>query len=775
MRPPPDLAARRLRRLAVIGLVLAAALAVWWTRASRHVVSSGDIGDDDSADGARGWRRWLGGGSGAPPLVRWRLEGRVVDGSDHPVPGAAVHLAIPARVVTSGSDGSFAFDGLVAGAYDVDARLDDRVGGPVRAHVGQEGKQIVLRMYRGARLEIQVVSADDSKAIAGADVEVRVVHMHEGAGTQRGKTGADGKVTLPGAILIGSEAWAAAPGFAPGFKSLDPSLQVNGMWRARVALRPGAAISGRVVDDRGGPVAGAVIEPVRSSGGRGGRAQETDSRLGKVHPATAEVRRQGIVSDGDGRFTIALPAGGWRLAATHQRYETSLSDRLFSDGKTSQGNVVILAKSGLSVRGVVQRADGQPEPGAQVQVRWQMSGRVEREVRADGNGHFRFVGLPPALLSFQAYASKTTSLPLHLDLEYPPQEEIKLPLVNDGVITGTVLDDGERPIADASVVYVEHSESVLMTRVQPSIETTDGDGRFAIHGLSPSATYTLNIKRPQDGDAAFRFAGVETQPGQDVVIHVPGDGTLIGRVVRAGGGSLGDVTVDVQNSGRAPQPVGADGRFRFEGLFARDYTVEVSSGSAAFRHVQATVSANRDTDVGKIELPAARQVSGVVHRPDGRPVMGASVTLTIADDEQPVLVGTDADGNFAANVPADRAITVLADDRRLGRSDTVTLPAAEAPRTIVLTFPASGSVEGTLQTGGKPATHVGVIVIADQGDAVRSGLSDESGYYRVDGLAAGAYTVQLAAGDPRAARVDAQHVKIAAGEKSFANFEVPAK
>ena len=781
MTPESERASRPLRAIIVVCLVGLGAILLWRVERRPAAPAAGTVAEDVTGDQARPsvWRRlWGGGERPAPPLPLWRLTGRVVDGSARPVPNVQVRLAQPARTTVSAADGGFAFDGLVAGAYDVEARAGDRVGGPVRAHVGSDGKPVLLRLYRGAQLELEVVSAADGHAIADADVEVRVMQMHDGAGTQRGRTGQDGKVRFSGAILIGSEAWAAAPGFAAALQPLDPSAQADGVWRARVELVPGATFAGRVVDEGGAPIAGAVVEAASAAGG-GARAGTTDARFGNVHPLAALLRRQGVTTGPDGRFQLALAGGAWRLAASHPRYQTVVSPRLVSDGKSGRDDLTLVMPAGVRVRGRVVRTDGQPAPGARVQVRWQVNARVEREVQADGDGRFLVVGLPPALLSFQALAEHASSLPVHLDLEYPPKLDVVLTLANDGVISGTVVDDANNPLPDVDVVYVEHSPSMLLTRVQPAVETTDAAGRFVIHGLSPTATYSLNAKRPQDGDAAFRVATVDATPGQDVTIRIPGDGSVVGRVVRAGGGSLSDVTVEVLDGGRPPQPIGADGRFRLDNLFARAYTLHVTAPDAGFRNVPVTVAAGQVADVGTVSLPRARRVAGVVRRADGQPAFGAIVRIDVAGDAQPLQAFTGRDGRFSASAPADAELTLSANDRRLGQTAPVHLGAGDPANAVELAFAATGSVEGTLTAGGKPLAHHGVIAAAaapgagGAAPAVRSAQSDETGYYRIDGLPAGDYDVQLAGGDPRADAVSPQRVRVTVGEKTFASFELP--
>ncbi|HUH03163.1 MAG TPA: carboxypeptidase-like regulatory domain-containing protein, partial [Kofleriaceae bacterium] len=89
-------------------------------------------------------------------LPTYRLRGVVVDARDRPVAGAAVALAQPARQVRSAADGTFAFEALPAGRYAVEARLKHYSGGPVSVDLTASSEPTVLRMRRGAVLEIEV-------------------------------------------------------------------------------------------------------------------------------------------------------------------------------------------------------------------------------------------------------------------------------------------------------------------------------------------------------------------------------------------------------------------------------------------------------------------------------------------------------------------------------------------------------------------------------------------------------------------------------------------
>src|SRR5439155_13986755 len=164
------------------------------------------------------------------------------------------------------------------------------------------------------------------------------------------------------------------------------------------------------------------------------------------------VMRVGPLTGPDGRFRIGLPPGPWILVATHERLQTGLSAPIVTDGKQARARIRIVCKRGRHVSGSVVTMDNKPVPGAMVQALWQHVDRFEKQVRADGTGHFELTGLPDAPMTFLALAENGSSPPLRMDLsKLPSDPEIVLALENAGEITGEVLDMAGKPIPDAQI------------------------------------------------------------------------------------------------------------------------------------------------------------------------------------------------------------------------------------------------------------------------------------------------------------------------------------
>ncbi|HEY5949148.1 MAG TPA: carboxypeptidase-like regulatory domain-containing protein, partial [Kofleriaceae bacterium] len=218
------------------------------------------------------------------PKGALRLEGQVVDGDDKPVSGAIVVLSSnPPRTARSEDDGGFAFDGLVGRPYTLTARATQGVAGPVTAKLTQNSDPVVLRLQPGAKVTV-TVQGSDGKPIDNATVELRaddVLRQTTKAGTTTFAP------VVPGGYQIA--AWAEGRARTLSWLQVGP-----GETATKVTLVAGAAVSGRVVNEAGVPIAGARV----TYHGASDWSQQADQRL------------DGVETDKAGVFRFAaLPAG----------------------------------------------------------------------------------------------------------------------------------------------------------------------------------------------------------------------------------------------------------------------------------------------------------------------------------------------------------------------------------------------------------------------------------------------------------------------------------
>lgn len=705
----------------------------------------------------------------APALPRHQLRGRVIDSAGTPVAGALVAIGQPAKQTRSGAQGEFAIADLLPGRYAVEARKGALVGGPLAVQLAGD-REITIVLRRGAELRVEVVSAQDQKPVANADVRISLLSMYDHGGEQQARTDAAGIATFEGVTLVAHTIWVGAEGFVDRADTVDPMHVTGTALKFRMELTPGITVRGRVVDaDNGHPIAGAAIEAIKGDHREGARRGDDRQRLGNAPPYAMEVRGLGTRSDAEGKFRIGVAKGPWTVIASHPAYATAGS---FVSVTDSPLEVQLSLTRGQIVRGVVVTDSDLPVPGAEIEARWQHGGRIERTTRADGRGHFELVGLPAAPLEILARADAGTSEPKRLDLSTAaPDEDLLLVLDNTGEITGRVVRGGQ-PVAGGQVFVVEQSPR---TKVHPSVVNTDAAGAFRITGVARDRTYALNAMPHQDGDAWFRSGGIEAKAGADVTIEIPADGTLRGRVEVAGG-RLTEINVEIEGN-TPPRALDRAGKFGFEGVPPGSRTLLFTGARIAEHRITANLEPGQDLDLGAITLAAGRTLAGKVVDAADKPVADADIVVH-AEGSSELRAGTTREGTFTLTVPADRELVVEARGRRGGMARAV-LPAAgpsSKSSDLVLRFAGAATLEGAITVGDEPVSDAMVELRrpGDKSDRPHSYTqTDGAGYFRLVALDPGTYELVMLKPDAEHAgsTAYARTIEIKAGA-NFANSDL---
>jgi hypothetical protein len=156
--------------------------------------------------------------------------------------------------------------------------------------VGPNLEPVVIRLREGSTLEVRVTAEADGAAVSGATVSLSE------AGEPSKATGGDGVALFKG---VGS-GWSVVTGRAAGFAPSTSITTIGAPGTSQelaVALRKGAAVSGKVVDEAGNPVAAAEVS-----------LDDASSAFGNGGDKTA--------SGDDGTFTLASPRSSASTAPT---------------------------------------------------------------------------------------------------------------------------------------------------------------------------------------------------------------------------------------------------------------------------------------------------------------------------------------------------------------------------------------------------------------------------------------------------------------------------
>ncbi len=625
-------------------------------------------------------------------------------------------------------DGSFVFESLPPGSYELTARSPKGVAGPLRVMLTQSSEPAILRLRNGASLVVQVRSPDD------APVENAQVRW----GKVEALTDARGVASLSHLHSGTEELWATATGFAPARARLwvpvDP-VQL----RRTLRLKRGAAAEGLVVDEKARPIEGATV------------------RFQNVAAQSASA--QSARTDAKGRFFFeALAAASGRFTAQHPGFAPAESEILELDGYTPLEGVRIRMQDGLQLMGLVVFEGGAAAHGAQVELT-DRHGRALRSAVTDAQGKFEVLGLRPDRVQLYAQHPQGSSAPRTLDLragDQPPQ--LRLILARTAAIEGRVVTPKDTPVEGAQLWAWGGSDGGWTRRTLSAV--SDPDGRFRLSGLEAGLTYQIRAAPPQvAGARQYRSKREPTlaQPGEQVRIVLEPDGAIEGRVQLQEGGVPALYWVSLDAFSPELSFSAKDGAFSLRSVPAGEYAVRVRGAGFAEARAPAKVRSGETTNLGTISLKRGRSLSGRVEKPSGEPIAGAAVMAgrnlvgTGAKTRAKARFGigvvsqttSDAQGEFQLSGVRSGYVVLVAEHESLGRSTPLELvPTQDAPPRVTLVIPEPASLDGLVLSGGQPAPNIKIHAQSQTSPGalyeVRSGAD---GRFRFDRLAPDTYRI----------------------------------
>jgi protocatechuate 3,4-dioxygenase beta subunit len=399
------------------------------------------------------------------------------------------------------------------------------------------------RSFQGATITGQVVDARTSQPLRGAIVRAaRIAVDKPGAASNIGfRTDEDGKFILRGVAPGVVTFHVVKAGYVPGpYTSARAAADGERIDNVILSVPPAASISGRVVDESGQPVIGALVAtgiPMKSD-------VKTERTLNSLSIAG--------VTDDDGQYWIGgLAAGDYMVAANPYGEvgvaqdpadrpgaqtitvkldvgeERTGADLVVKLRATNTAPVLPKAQQGTSiVSGRVVDTRGRAVSNSIVAL-----GSVEAAsagtrfvpsfiVSTDSAGNFQVANVPAGTFGISASAP---GFPVALQLQGQPTLTPMQVAVKDGsattgivltlrrgaVISGTITDEFGDPVwASVTISGPYRSEAGAQGRTI----TADARGRYRVTGLLPGE-YLLSVQMPAGTEIHF-----ESQPGQESVL-----------------------------------------------------------------------------------------------------------------------------------------------------------------------------------------------------------------------------------------------------------------
>lgn len=652
------------------------------------------------------------------------LEGQVIDAHEVPVEGAEIRLSPGDKVATSAADGGFAFPAVTRGRYIVVARRGDDYASTT-ARVTETSDPVILRMRQGVTLNVAVT--DDGKPAVGATIAID--------GRDAAITDTSATAHLHGVAPNYHLVSARAPGRAKSTLAIMVPEDPGGTMDIALALHPGAALAGTVLDPEGNPLHECTVTLIGSKGAGADSA----------------------TCDPQGRWSFAaVAAGRFDLTASSEVFGAVEPVLVETDGHTARAGVVLRVGFAAQLVGTVVDAAKAPVVDARVRLRG-LVGRTWFDATTDRAGRFQLLGFPPGTYDLTAIHGELSASPLRVSIDNLERVEVQV-VLSASSIAGTVVDASGVPVDEATVVA--EPEAGRFT-VAPTTDVTDGKGRFDLGGLVAGA-YTLRVTAPGEEPDPNAPGDSVTTGARDVRLVLPARAIITGRVVSGGRpvdayalvvGSTPDQMLTTAPTGiRSP-----DGRFRKTGLRAGTYLISiVAQGTGRTTRTTSALRAGQTLDLGDIELPRGQRIRGRVVDASGAAVADATVSIGLPNMsstmvEAPIVraqrgeseTRTDAAGRYvfegAAPITTGMMTTqIWATHQGRGTSAMVPVPAGDA--TIDLQLLASGAIDGEVThfDGGMDA----VTAFGPSGDA-HDGRVLPGGDFSIENLPAGDYTVLL--------------------------------
>ncbi len=525
--------------------------------------------------------------------------------------------------------------------------------------------------------------------------------------------------------------------------------------RIDVTLPAGQPHAARVTDVGGNPVAGAVL-----AGGNGLPLGQTGD---------------------DGQVTVHLAASETLLSArtADGRVGTKLLRQPPAPGATLR--VEVAAPPSLEVT-VLDQESREPVEGA-----WVFEGDPTEATRADAQGRAQLTYVedprrdePRLLASAVAPGYFTGSQEIR-----PGRERGAVILIEPAAtVRGRVVDS-----QGGSVPGVRVSASAAGSRWWRGSDVqalTERDGRFELTPLQREDAFQLEARRR--GFATTRMDVASPADGSDpapVTLRMLEGRTAWGTVVDEGGAPISGVEVELRerpetndleamfarrmNGEQAPSAVSdAEGRFQFEDLATGRYDLSTRGSGFAPANVPAVEipSSGRVTEIGTITLSPGVELTGRVVDASGQPIEGAEIVAHSPSDGMFFGVGnlggddepdarSDVNGAFVVPDLAEGG-TVQVSVKREGYASTsqmgVKVPNLEP--LVVQLVPAITLTGVVVDEDGEPVEGANLQTMAEQGtrgaggfanveSLYRSGRSDDSGAFRIEGLVSGKHRLTV--------------------------------
>lgn len=689
----------------------------------------------------------------------WVIEGRATRGPHDPYPDVGVRLRVFAGFEAEGeplfetrlkTDGAGNFQWRIpppTASVTVRATGDEEghtsYGDTERVIFGEELPKLEVRLYPEDCTVAGIVRDTDGAPIEGAEVRTNGDPV---------RTDAEGRYSLPTTSLRETVyVYAVATGYAQARVIAKPNGP-GSVAEADFELTPSFQVMGRVVDEAGTPVMGAVVRSFFTN-------------------------RNDAETDAQGRYLLDFldPARERHTVYARKPGYVEASTVVTTSGAKLEIEDLVLTR-GVRVAGRVVDISGQPVVGAELYIGFSPSAYNRIDAMSEADGSFEFPNVPTGHQTL--VADRKGYAPHSEILDLAPNrlnhDGMLIRLERGHFIGGIARDTEGEPVVGVSI-STRFNREYFGSRYK-----TDADGRFRIEGL-PKGNVDLEFY----GRGFVRTnAPITTPDREDMEVTIPRSGSVAGRVVDAATGEpLREFTIrfvrtqalrgEAQLGGYSATWAreghtfsGTDGYWDSGrenltpgaaiGIEAR------AEGYAPGRIERMLVATQPDADAHVLPMFAGTRVSGRVLDTEGLPVAGARVGVRPGSETRPRFSSephdagnstTTSDGSFSfdAVAPGDAIIIVEVKGKPMLTDGPFTVPESGSVERLVQ-FRKGSSLEGrVLSATGAPDAGATLVLHASEVPGVNSfrvqQVTAADGSFTFEDLPPGVYQLSRQIGD----------------------------
>ena len=540
----------------------------------------------------------------------------------------------------------------------------------------------------------------------------------------------------------------------------------------------GGTISGKVVDENGKSIVGATVSlNQRYNAGElmrgyqaGARFQATSDRNGEFIFAGLAV---GINMNMWVHHDDFAPKQGAPFAALEDESQT-LPPTILSAGYSVSGKATDRGGNPLqaTVELMMQPSDAFRQGSTEEILAQDIASGRHVTVMADGNGEFYIDKLAEGFwilrASYDGFATAEIRPIMLLNGKNADRQKVILP--EEFTISGIVLDEQQMPIADAKIGVARTSPRPTLT----GSATTNQQGEFTVRGLQ-EGSYGLSAQAPgyTNGRAGRVNAGAANV---EVVMQVMG--SVSGRVSASTGQSISTFQLEILRTRRGNQQYGLTGqRYQFDQTDGTFELPDLAPGSYILLGradgYAPTYSSSFSVGRTRVEgidilLEAGGVITGIIVDGAGHPVSSAVISVHGEDftlDSNDTLFGSaigdpnnmpqvrtrsNSKGEFTLNNVVPGALTLqVKHSEHLDELITSMSSSGTTTNLGRIIIYQGGSVHGVASDKNGNRLSGGTVTVTTPNGSFfhRTITLDAKGRYRISGLAAGTYSIIVAAAE----------------------------